>query len=112
MKKDTSREFSLEAGLPTARLPIPEWMVRREGGSYKQILTINQVLGQSTTVLVGVLNNAMKVFDILLDFHQTGDWRVALTSHVPAKCGWLPRPESASDKDDASFENKTLELQV
>ena len=56
VKKDTSREFSLEARLTTARLPIPEWMVRREGGSYKQILTINQVLRHSTTVLVGALN--------------------------------------------------------
>jgi len=86
VKKDTSREFSLEARLTTARLPIPEWMVRREGGSYKQILTINQV------------------FDILLDFHHTGDWSTALTRHVPAKCGWIPRPESASDSEDAGLE--------
>jgi len=72
VKKNTSHLYCEAARLRTARLPIPELMSRSEGGgSFKQILTINQV------------------FDILLDFHQKRDWRSALSKHVPAKTGFV-----------------------
>ena len=72
VKKNTSHLYCEAASLNTARLPIPELMSRSEGGgSFKQILTINQV------------------FDILLDFHQEKDWKSALSKHVPAKTGFV-----------------------
>ena len=74
VKKNTSHHYCEAARLKTVRLPIPEFMLRSEGGgSFKQILTINQV------------------FDILLDFHQTGAWETALGKHVPAKTGFIVR---------------------
>lgn len=72
VKKNTSHLYCEAASLKTARLPIPELMSRSEkGGSFKQILTINQV------------------FDILLHFHQERDWKSALNKHVPAKTGFV-----------------------
>ena len=72
VKKNTSHLYCEAASLKTARLPIPELMSRSEkGGSFKQILTINQV------------------FDILLHFHQGRDWKSALNKHVPAKTGFV-----------------------
>ena len=72
VKKNTSHLYCEAASLKTARLPIPELMSRSEGGgSFKQILTINQV------------------FDILLHFHQERDWKSALSKHVPAKTGFV-----------------------
>merc|ERR1712059_229803 len=65
VKKNTSSQFSRGNQLRTCRLPIAEHMVRNEAGTYKQILTINQV------------------FDILLNFHQTNDWQTALGADVP-----------------------------
>ena len=71
VRKDTSRQFSQAVGINTARLPIPEHMERAETGTFKQILTINQV------------------FDVLLDFHENGDWRTALEKNIPPKTGFI-----------------------
>lgn len=72
VKKNSSQKYCQEASISTARLPIAELMARSEtGGSFKQILTINQV------------------FDILLSYHETGDWRTALGLHVPSRTGFI-----------------------
>jgi len=71
VKKDTSQQYCENANISSARLPISENMSRAEKGSYKQILTINQV------------------FDILLKYHQTKDWKTALEMNVPAKTGFI-----------------------
>ena len=56
----------------TAKLPIEDFMSRSDsGGSFKQILTINQV------------------FDILLNFYQTKDWAIALSQNIPPKTGFV-----------------------
>ena len=74
VKKNTSLTFCQEARITSSRLPIPEYMCRAQsGGSFKQILTINQV------------------FDVLLSFHETGDWSLALSKNVPAKTGFVLR---------------------
>ena len=80
VKKDTSKAFSCQLKLQTGRLPIDEFMARAETGSYKQILTINQV------------------FDILLMYWETKDWRVALKHNVPPKTGFLLKEESLDTK--------------
>ena len=71
VKKDTSSQYSRSLGIKTARLPITEFMKRAEAGSFKQILTINQV------------------FDVLLSFHETDDWRTALQKHIPPRTGFI-----------------------
>ena len=70
VKKNTSTQYSQSVGVKTARLPITDYMKRSESGSFKQILTINQV------------------FDVLLDFHSTGDWSSALGKNIPSKTGF------------------------
>lgn len=71
VKKNTSSTFSHESGLTSYRLPIAKYLSRNTAGSFKQILAVNQV------------------FDILLDFHQSGDWKTALSKHVPSKTGFI-----------------------
>jgi len=71
VRKNTSTQFAEENDIRTFRLPIPEYMNKSEKGSFKQILTINQV------------------FDILLSFYTSSCWRYALTSHVPLKTGFV-----------------------
>jgi len=73
VRKDTSRAFTRGAGLRCARLPIAEHMVRAEGGSYKQVLTVNQV------------------FDILLGRASGQSWAAALAQHVPLKTGFAAK---------------------
>lgn len=71
VRKDTSSRYSKSVGIKTARLPIAEHMKKAETGSFKQILTVNQV------------------FDILLSFHETNDWRTALEKHIPSRTGFI-----------------------
>ena len=70
VKKNTSACISNSLGIQTARLPISEYMIKGESGTYKQILTINQV------------------FDILLKFQETSCWRTALSLNVPPRTGF------------------------
>eukprot|EP00088_Acartia_fossae_P070776 TRINITY_DN9560_c0_g1_i1.p1 TRINITY_DN9560_c0_g1~~TRINITY_DN9560_c0_g1_i1.p1 ORF type:complete len:285 (+),score=44.60 TRINITY_DN9560_c0_g1_i1:74-928(+) len=55
------------------KLPIPLYMERKDGGggTFKQILTVNQV------------------FDILLKFQETKSWPEALKAGVPARTGFV-----------------------
>jgi len=71
VKKNTSYRYSEYVDIPTARLPIPEYMTRSGSGSFKQILTINQV------------------FDILLSYQESLDWKTALSLNVPPKTGFV-----------------------
>ncbi len=68
-----SWDYAQSAGLRTARLPIQRFMRRRsaESSGGKQILTINQV------------------FEILLTYYETKDWRAALSRGVPARTGFV-----------------------
>ena len=72
VKKNTSQLFCDHVNITTAKLPIEDFMSRSEsGGTFKQILTINQV------------------FDTLLNFHQTKDWATALSENIPPKTGFV-----------------------
>ena len=72
VKKSTSQTFCDHVNIRTAKLPIEDFMSRSDsGGSFKQILTINQV------------------FDILLNFYQTKDWAIALSQNIPPKTGFV-----------------------
>jgi len=70
--KDHTRSRAEAKNLTTARLPIDEYMERKtEPGnhSFSKVLTVNQV------------------FDILLKFHETQDWRCALETCIPPRKG-------------------------
>ena len=72
VKKSSSQTFCDHVNIRTAKLPIEDFMSRSDsGGSFKQILTINQV------------------FDVLLSFHQTKDWATALSQNIPPKTGFV-----------------------
>lgn len=72
-RKQVSLEKASDAHLATARLPIDEYLVKSETGTYNKILTVNQV------------------FDILLNFTITKDWTQALLCGIPQRCGFIPR---------------------
>ncbi|CAF1032835.1 unnamed protein product [Rotaria sordida] len=66
------------------KLPIETYMEHSiNGGTYNQILSINQV------------------FDILLTYITTKDWEQALKKNIPERKGWVIKNKSDSD------ENKT-----
>jgi len=71
VKSQVTLNYSLNLGIRCCRLPIGRYMQRASTGTYKQILTINQI------------------FEILLKFHETGDWRLALGAGVPPKTGFV-----------------------
>jgi len=79
VKKNTSKVFSEQSNLQTGRLPIEEYMTRGETGTYKQILTINQV------------------FDILLQYHESGSWVSALHRNIPPKTGFVLKTEYSEE---------------
>jgi len=70
--KDRTKSRAETKRVSTARLPIDVYMERKsEPGnhSFSKVLTVNQV------------------FDILLKFHETQDWRCALESSIPSRKG-------------------------
>ena len=71
VKKKTTYDFSNQQNMNTARLPITEFMSKTSSGSFKQILTINQV------------------FDILLNYYETSDWKSALSKNIPLRTGFV-----------------------
>lgn len=82
VKGQVTVDYSSCASIRCCRLPIPEYMERTGKGTYKQILTINQI------------------FDILVKLYETGgDWRAALSVGVPPKTGFRVKPDLDSDPD-------------
>jgi len=79
VKKQVTLNFSNQSCIQTYKLPIPLYMERKSEGSFKQILTINQI------------------FEILLKFYETEDWREALAVGVPAKTGFTPKRTASAD---------------
>ena len=70
-KKNLTVSNAEKFKLNTARFPIDEYMTKVEGGNYKKVLTVNQVV------------------DILLTFAETGDWTKALEAGVPKRTGFV-----------------------
>ncbi len=72
VKKHSTLKFAQEQELKTAKLPIEKFCTKADTGSYKQILTINQV------------------FDILLYKSEGLNWKEAFEKSLPSKIGFLP----------------------
>ena len=77
VSKHITQTRANESGITTARLPIEVYMDidQRAKGNHNKILTINQV------------------FDILLTFVQTRNWRAALPVGVPRRKGYILRSD-------------------
>ncbi|XP_065068093.1 tRNA methyltransferase 10 homolog B-like [Rhopilema esculentum] len=75
VRKNTTLRKAKDLNLQARRLPIPEYMEKKDGNryNYSKILTINQV------------------FDILLKYQETHDWRQSLPVGLPARRGYTPR---------------------
>ncbi|XP_023335292.1 tRNA methyltransferase 10 homolog B [Eurytemora carolleeae] len=71
VKSQVSLNLCQSLNLQCYKLPIDEFMERGETGTYKQILTINQI------------------FEILLKFYETADWKQALAAGVPPRTGFI-----------------------
>ncbi|XP_070580696.1 tRNA methyltransferase 10 homolog B-like [Ptychodera flava] len=70
-QKNVTLKNAEKFDVKTAQLPIDKYMEKVEGKfNYSKILTINQV------------------FDILLTFYNTGDWKKALVAGVPRRKGY------------------------
>lgn len=72
LRKGKTRSRAEAKQVTTARLPIDKYMERKRGlgnHSFSNVLAVNQV------------------FDILLKFHETQDWRCALETCIPPRKG-------------------------
>ncbi|KAI0211530.1 tRNA-dihydrouridine(16/17) synthase [NAD(P)(+)]-like [Lamellibrachia satsuma] len=75
VQKNVTKEKAQELKINTARLPIEEFLVKSPQGTYKKVLSVNQV------------------FQILLSYTMSHDWAVALSAGVPARTGFVVRAE-------------------
>ena len=93
-KREVSLNRAAGIGCLTGRLPIKENMTRITPHGYNTILTLNQV------------------YEILMRFHETKSWDVALKNSVPQRKGFVLNTEigagsegSGSGKSSESAEN-------
>ena len=86
VKKLSSLSFAKDQGLTTAKLPIDKYCSRIEG-SFKQILTINQV------------------FEILLNKIQGFSWPQVFSQSLPSRIGFQSQEGFASPVVKPSSEN-------
>jgi len=81
VQSKVSLQYSDQEGITTRKLPISLYMQRAEQGTFKQILTVNQV------------------FDILLKYQETKSWPEALKVGVPPRTGFVCKVEPSSTED-------------
>jgi hypothetical protein len=71
------------------RLPIEIYMEQSiNGGTFNQILSINQGRIHFNTSELNIFRQIL-VFDILLSYITTKDWREALKKNIPERKGWV-----------------------
>ena len=70
--KNISKRFAEGKKISTARIPIDKYFTRSETGTFKQVLTINQVV------------------DIILEWHRSKDWVKAISAGLPQRTGFVP----------------------
>ncbi|KAL4218999.1 hypothetical protein ACF0H5_021583 [Mactra antiquata] len=75
IKQHVTQTRATEHGLTTARLPIEENMIKLQQSSHSKILAVNQV------------------FDILMKYKETKDWKQALSVGVPRRKGYVIEQE-------------------
>ncbi|CAH1272399.1 TRMT10B [Branchiostoma lanceolatum] len=81
VQKNVTITQAREKSLQTAKLPIDLFMKREPGSKGNKILTVNQV------------------FEILLKFYVTRDWRVALPVGLPERKSFVLKPDDTLPPD-------------
>ncbi|XP_066294421.1 tRNA methyltransferase 10 homolog B-like [Branchiostoma lanceolatum] len=81
VQKNVTITQAREKSLQTAKLPIDLFMKREPGSKGNKILTVNQV------------------FEILLKFYVTRDWRVALPVGLPERKSFVLKPNDTLPPD-------------
>jgi len=71
--KNSSLGFCAENNITTARLPIEEYFKKSGTGTYKKILTVNQMI------------------DIVIEWFKSYDWQVAIEAGLPKRTGLIPK---------------------
>ncbi|XP_060569944.1 tRNA methyltransferase 10 homolog B-like isoform X3 [Ruditapes philippinarum] len=71
IKQNITESRAIQAGIQTARLPIEDNMVKLVQQSHSKVLAVNQV------------------FDILITYNSTKDWKKALAGNVPRRKGFV-----------------------
>jgi len=92
VKKNLTYRTCEDKNIKCYRLPIQKYMAHStHGGSFNQILSINQV------------------FDILLTYLSTKNWAVAFEKHIPSRKGWVVRKTNNSNQEgeEENDSNKT-----
>ncbi|XP_078606008.1 tRNA methyltransferase 10 homolog B-like [Branchiostoma floridae x Branchiostoma japonicum] len=81
VQKNVTITQAKEKSLHTAKLPIDLFMQRQPGSKGNKILTVNQV------------------FEILLKFYMTRDWRAALPVGLPERKSFILKPDNTLPPD-------------
>ncbi|UJR09220.1 hypothetical protein I4U23_013467 [Adineta vaga] len=80
VRKNMTFQVCQDKNITCYRLPIETHMEHSiDGGTFNQILSINQV------------------FDILLSYMITNDWKQTLKTHIPERKGWVIKKETEED---------------
>jgi len=72
-RSNVTASFTQSKSIPSARLPIQEYFERGEQGTYKTVLTVNQIV------------------DIILKWYETKDWIKAIQVGLPQRTGFIPK---------------------
>ncbi|CAG7838643.1 unnamed protein product [Allacma fusca] len=71
-RKNISRRFAQGSNISSARIPIDKYFSKSETGTFKKVLTINQVI------------------DIVIEWHRSKDWVQAIQAGLPKRTGFVP----------------------
>lgn len=71
--KNLTHQFAQTSNISCVRLPIDEFFEPTDKGTYKKVLTVNQVV------------------DIILEWHRTHDWIFSISKGLPKRTGFQPR---------------------
>ncbi len=89
-----------DKNITCCRLPIEVYMEHSiNGGTFNQILSINQ---GRIDLHVSELSTFLRilVFDILLSYITTKDWREALKKNIPERKGWVIKSNNSDSTDN------------
>lgn len=71
--KNLTHTFAQNTQIPCVRLPIDEFFEQGEKGTFKKVLTINQIV------------------DIILEWHRTHNWVESISKALPERTGFRPK---------------------
>ncbi|CAF1056786.1 unnamed protein product [Rotaria sp. Silwood1] len=103
VRKNMTYGICQDKNITCYKLPIETYMEHSiNGGTFNQILSINQGKIDTFVILVADLKSLSQdqviIFDILLTYMTIKDWGQALKEHIPERKGWVIK--NKPDLDD------------